>query len=203
MEAFTFAAASDRLSEAVDALVRESMDGVSTHALGEDLISIRRAADRLEAEFLRRLDRFDRGHGPLADGGGGTASWLRDHCAMAWKAGASSAALARTLGELPATLDSARAGRASLGNVTLIAQLAKEVGVEPVASLEEILLGAAETLDVTDMRIVVRAARTKSIPTGRLRPTTAPTNVAGSRASRPMAGCSSCVVSSMPKAVRW
>ena len=158
--------ASERLGEAVDALVDESIDGFSTHALGDDLIAIRRAADRLEAEFLRRLDRFDRGHGALADGGGSTPSWLRDHCRIAWKAGAYRARLARTLGELPATLDSARAGRASLGNVTLIAQLATEVGVEQVAPLEPILVGAAETLDLADMRILIQAARLRIDPDG-------------------------------------
>src|SRR5580692_4486523 len=147
MEAFAEPDARERLNEAVDALVGESIDDFSTHVLGEDLVAIRRAADRLEAEFLRRLDRFDRAHGALADGAGSTVSWVRDHCAMTWKAGANRVRLARTLGELPATLDSARAGRASLGNVTMIAQLANDVGVEQVAPLEHILVGAAETLD--------------------------------------------------------
>ena len=77
MEAFAIRMPRDRLDEAVDALVDESIDGFSTHALGEDLIDIRRAVDRLEAEFLRRLDRFDRAHGALADGGVSTVSWLR------------------------------------------------------------------------------------------------------------------------------
>jgi hypothetical protein len=35
---------------------------ISRHTLGEDLIDIRRAIDRLEAEFIRRLDRFHRTH---------------------------------------------------------------------------------------------------------------------------------------------
>ncbi len=97
MEAFAIADASDRLGEAVDALVNKSIDGFSTGALGDDLITLRRAADRLEAEFLRRLDRFDRAHGALADGGGSTTSWVRNHCAMAWKAGAYRVRLARRL----------------------------------------------------------------------------------------------------------
>jgi hypothetical protein len=170
IEAFAIPVARDAVNAAVDALVNESIDGLSTHALGEDLISIRWAVDRLEAEFLRRLDRFDRGHGALADGGGSTASWLRDHCAMAWKAGAYRVRLARTLGEVPASLDSARAGRASLGNVTLIAQLANAVGVEQVAPLEHILVGAAETLDLTDMGVAPPAdgsawtGRTRALP---------------------------------------
>ncbi len=152
--------------EAVDALVGESIDGFSTQALGDDLVAIRRAADRLEAEFLRRLDRFDRAHGALADGAGSTTSWVRDHCAVTWKAGASRVRLARTLGELPATLDSARAGRASLSNVTMIAQLANDVGVAQVALLEHILVGAAETLDPGDMRTVTQVARLRIDPDG-------------------------------------
>jgi len=42
-----------RLSEAVDALVDESIDDLSTYALGEDLVDIRRSIDRLEAECVR------------------------------------------------------------------------------------------------------------------------------------------------------
>ena len=158
--------ARDRVNTAVDALVDESIDDFSTHALGADLIDIRRAADRLEAEFLRRLHRFDRAHGALADGGGGTVSWLRDHCALVWKAAAYRVRLARTLGELPATLDSARAGRASLSNVTMMAHLANDVGVEQVAPLESILVGAAETLEPADMRTLTQATRLRLDPDG-------------------------------------
>ena len=152
MEAFAMPDASDRLDDAVDALVDESIDGVSTHALGADLVDIRRDIDRLEAEFVRRLHRFDRAHGALADGGVSTVSWLRSHCGMTVKAAAYRVHLARTLGELPATLDSARAGRASFTNVTMIAHLAEDVGVAQVAPLEHILVGAAETLEPGAMR---------------------------------------------------
>jgi Domain of unknown function (DUF222)/HNH endonuclease len=166
MEAFAMPDARDAVNAAVDALVDESIDHVSTHALGADLINIQRAADRLQAEFLRRLHRFDCAHGALADGTGSTASWVRDHCAMTWKAGAYRARLARTLGELPSTLDSARAGRASLSNVTLIAELANAVGVEQVAPLESILVGAAETLEPPAMRTLTQAARLRIDPDG-------------------------------------
>ncbi|HEY6782425.1 MAG TPA: hypothetical protein VI296_04255 [Candidatus Dormibacteraeota bacterium] len=53
MEAFAIPDARDRLGDAVDALVDESVDEFSTHALGEDLVDIRRAI------VLRRLHRFD------------------------------------------------------------------------------------------------------------------------------------------------
>jgi len=158
--------AGDRLNDAVDAFVDESVDEVATHALGADLIDIRRAVDRLEAEFIRRLDRFHRAHGAQADGGVTTVSWLRHRCGMTAKAAAYRVHLARTLGELPATLDSARAGRASLGNVTMIAHLANDVGVEQVAPLESILVGAAETLDPGAMRTLTQVTRLRVHPDG-------------------------------------
>ena len=166
MVALAFGDARDDVKRAVDALVGESIDAVSSHALGEDLIDIRQAIDRLEAEFLRRLHRFDGAHGALAEDGGSTPSWLRDHCAISWKAGAAHARLARTLGELPDALDSARAGRASLSNVTLIAQLAGDVGVAQVAPLEGILVRAAETLELTEMRTLTQATRVRLDPDG-------------------------------------
>jgi hypothetical protein len=166
MEAFAIPDAKDAVHAAVDALVDESIDGFSTHALGADVVDIRREIDRLEAECLRRLGHFDRAHGALADGGVSTTSWVRDHCAMTGKGAAERVHLARILADLPVTLDSARAGRASLSNVTMIASLAKDVGVEQVAPLENILVGAAETLEAAPMRIVIQATRLRVDPDG-------------------------------------
>jgi hypothetical protein len=165
MEAFALPETTDRVRDAVDALIGESIDGCSTHALGADLIDIRREMDRLEAEFLRRLHRFDRAHGARAEGVS-TVSWLRAGCAMTAKAAAYRVHLARTLGELPATLDSARAGRASFTNVTMIAHLAEEVGVEQVAPLEHILVGAAETLEPRQMHTLTQVTRLRLDPDG-------------------------------------
>jgi len=166
VEAFAISDARDRVNEAVDALVDESIDDFSTHALAADLIDIRRAIDRLEAEFVSRLHRFHSDGGALADGGVSTVSWLRSHCGMTVKEAAYRVHLARTLGELPATLDSARAGRASFTNVTLIAHLAEDVGVEQVAPLESILVGAAETLEPGAMRTLTQAVRLRLDPDG-------------------------------------
>jgi hypothetical protein len=85
---------------------------------------------------------------------------------MAWKTGAYRARLARTLGELPATLESARAGRASFANVTLIATLAGAVGVEQVAPLEHIFVDAAERLEPGAMRTLTQGARIRLDPDG-------------------------------------
>ena len=48
----------------------------------------------------------------------------------------------------------------------MIAQLANDVGVEQVAPLEHILVGAAETLDLGDMRTVTQVARLRIDPDG-------------------------------------
>jgi|HubBroStandDraft_6_1064221.scaffolds.fasta_scaffold01666_5 hypothetical protein len=166
MEALALPDARDRLDDAVDALVDESIDEFSTHALGEDLIDIRRAIDRLEAEFIRRLHRFDRAHGAVAAGGVSSVSWVRAFCRMTVKASAYRVHLARTLGELPTTLGSARAGRASFSNVTMIAHLAEDVGVEQVAPFESILVSAAETFEPGAMRTLTQATRLRLDPDG-------------------------------------
>src|SRR6202035_4453734 len=166
MEAFAVPDARDRVQDAVDALVDESIEGFSTHALGADLVDIRRAIDRLEAEFIRRLHRFHHERGAQADGGGSTVSWLRRCGGMTAKAAAYRVHLARTLGELPTTLDSARAGRASFSNVTMIAHLAEDVGVEQVAPLEGILVGAAETRAPGAMRTLTQVTRLRLDPDG-------------------------------------
>ncbi len=165
MEAFAIPDARDVLNHAVDSLVDETIDGLSTYALGGDLVAIRRASDRLEAEFVRRLHRFHQGRRAQSDGGGTTVSWLR-RCGMTAKAAAYRVHLAKTLGELPATLDSARAGRASFSNVTMIAHLAGDVGVEQVAPLEHILVKAAETLEPGGMRTLTQVTRLRLDPDG-------------------------------------
>jgi hypothetical protein len=93
-------------------------------------------------------------------------SWLRSRCGMTVKAAAYRVHLARTLGELPVALDSARAGRASFSNVTMIAHLAEDVGVEQVAPFEGILVGAAETLEPGAMRVLIQATRLRLDPEG-------------------------------------
>ena len=166
MEARAFTDTRARLREAADALVNESIDGVTTSELGADIIEIRLAVDQLEAECLRRLHRFHVDRGAQSDGGGTTVSWLRRSCGMTAKAAAYRVHLARTLGEMPAMLDSARAGRASFTNVAMVGHLAGAVGVEAVQGFEDILLPAAEALDPGRMRRATEATRLRIDPDG-------------------------------------
>jgi Domain of unknown function (DUF222)/HNH endonuclease len=166
MQALAISHARERFRDDLDALIGEPIDGVATSELGADIIDISLAIDRLEAERLRRIHRFHSDRGALSDGGGTTVSWLRRCCGMTAKAAAYRVHLARTLGEMSATLDSARAGRSSFTNVTMIGHLAGEVGVEQVRPYEDILVKAAEQVEPRQMRYVTRTTRLGIDPDG-------------------------------------
>jgi hypothetical protein len=166
MEALAISDARERFRDDLDALVGESIDGVTTSELGADIIDISVAIDRLEAERLRRIHRFHCDRGALSDGGGTTVSWLRRCCRMTAKTAAYRVHLARALGELPATLDSARAGSASFTNVAMIGHLAKHVGVEQVQPFEDVLVGAAQTFEAREMHTLTEATRLRLDPDG-------------------------------------
>lgn len=147
------------LAAAVDRLAADPVDHIPTHALGDELASIRRQIDRLEAQFIRRLHRFDRGHGALAEGAVSTVSWLRGTCGLTGGAAVDRVRIARVLEELSETTTSFRAGTAPLANVSLIARLADDVGVDNVRTVEHILTVAAEKLDAGRMRLLVACTR--------------------------------------------
>src|SRR5580700_8300826 len=175
MEALVFSDPRANLRDAADALVNESIEGVTTSELGTDIIEIRLTIDRLEAECLRRLERFHADRGAQSDGGGTTVSWLRRSCGMTAKAAAYRVFLARTLAEMPAMLDSARAGRASFTNVAMVAHLACAPPPKPFDS-------ASIPTACSPMRITL-------------------TSDGGWTAIGRMAECSFSAGSSMPKAV--
>src|ERR1700730_15662491 len=133
----------DSLADAVSGLAAETVDHRSDHALGDDLVAIRAQIDRLEAEFIRRLQRFDHNRAALAEGAVSTVSWVRGRCGLSGAAAAERVRMARVLDDLPQTTASLRDGRASFANVALIARLADDVGVEATRSVEDTLVCAA------------------------------------------------------------
>lgn len=141
----------ERLAHVVDDLAGEEIDDLADAALGTDLVSLRRVIDRIEAEFIRRLERFDTQHGALAEGAVSTVSWLRSTCGLTGGAAADRVRMARRLADLPATTASFRAGRAGFANVSLIARLADEVGTDATRTVEATLVTAAEALDAVRM----------------------------------------------------
>ncbi|MHB8718088.1 MAG: HNH endonuclease signature motif containing protein [Candidatus Dormibacteria bacterium] len=141
----------DELVSAVDALAGESIDAHGTHALGDDLVALRRQVDRLEAQFSRRLHRFDRNHGAQGENSPTTVSWLRSACGLTVNAAVDRVRIARTLDQLPMTAASFAAGRSPYANVSLISRLAENVGCAETCAVESTLVPAAETLDAGRM----------------------------------------------------
>jgi Domain of unknown function (DUF222) len=149
----------DSLADAVSGLAAETLDHRSDHAIGDDLVAMRAQIDRLEAEFIRRLHRFDRSRAALAEGAVSTVSWVRGRCGLSGAAAAERVRMARVLDDLPQTTASFREGRASFANVALIVGLAGDVGTEATRSVEDTLVGAAEKLDIGRMSRLVAFTR--------------------------------------------
>jgi len=86
----------------IDRLAEEDPGLVPASGLGDDLRRLRSAIERIEAEFSRRLERFDRDQGYVPSGYGSAAGWLNDECRMTRSTAWERVRQARRLAELPA-----------------------------------------------------------------------------------------------------
>ena len=156
------------LRRCVDELAADDLDGRADAALSHDLVAIRREIDRLEAEFSRRLRRFDRARGYVGDGAATLVSWLRHLCRLSGGAAHERVEVARELEQLPATESAWREGEIGYQHAAVIAHSAAEVGVEAVRAVEADLLEAAGRLDPGRLRQVTRYLRYCVDPDGAL-----------------------------------
>src|SRR5215470_17407643 len=99
------------LAGVIERLGQEDLQQVPSSCLGDDLRAIRCAIDRLEAEFCRRLERFDGDQGWVPDGNASTAGCLSEQCRITRSTAWERVRQARRLGELPATAGSLRGRR--------------------------------------------------------------------------------------------
>ena len=113
----------------------------------------------MEAEFSRRLERFDRSHGYVPSGYCNAAGWLNDECRMTRSTAWERVRQARRLAELPATSEAFAAGEVNLAHVGVITRSAQQVGCEAVRDAEPILLEAARRLDARQLRYVTAQLR--------------------------------------------
>lgn len=156
------------LRASVEALAAEDIDGLSDHALGDDLIDLRRQIDRLEAEFARRLFRFDRCRGYAAEGAPSVVSWLRHTCRLAASTASHLTEVARRLPDLPLTQAALRSEEIGFQHAAVIARSAGEVGTDVVVEMEPTLVEAAKKLDPGRLRLVTRHLRHCVDPDGAL-----------------------------------
>ncbi len=142
------------LTSALDELAAEDIRNVGVGALGDDLVALRRAADRLEAEFTRRLAAFDRRGGAAAEALP-TVAWLRHHCHFSHSVASARVGVARRLDELPETAAAFAAGDIGVDHVRAVALVRDEAARATVTAAEAALVAyAVQSTPVEVARLV-------------------------------------------------
>src|SRR5215472_7497742 len=147
------------LAGVIERLGQEELHQVPGSCLGDDLRAIRCAIDRLEAEFCRRLERFDGDQGWVPDGNASTAGCLSEQCRITRSTAWERVRQARRLRELPSTTEAFAAGEISQAHVGVITRAAEQVGCEALRDAEPILLEAVRRLDARQLRHVTAQLR--------------------------------------------
>ena len=70
----------ERINLLLDQLAAEDLTSLPAESMGDDQIALHRITNRVQAESLRRLHRFDSGEGYAASGARTVKSWLRSRC---------------------------------------------------------------------------------------------------------------------------
>src|SRR5258708_10820749 len=113
----------------------EDRAGLTGAELGASIGEDRRASDRLEADFSRRLARFDSMRAFEASGAVDSISWLRNHGRLSGGAAAERVKVATKLAELPVMARAFANGELSFGQAAVVARAAERVGSEGAAEL--------------------------------------------------------------------
>jgi len=142
------------INEGLQRLREEDLHAVPASALGEDLQELRRHINGCEAEFTRRLRRFDKGGGYAATAALTAKAWLRWKCNFSPAAAADRVAVSRELADLPLATEAFADGDISYPHAAMIARTAEKLGEKMEANAETILVTAAKDLDLGQLRVV-------------------------------------------------
>ena len=154
----------DQIDCALDRLAAEPLAGVD----GDELARLHRLETRLQAEFARRLERFDREGGCAVDGSLTTGAWLRGRCHLTPGAAKLRVMVARGLRALEGTAAAFAAGDITYSHAVGVVRTASQVGAPLVADAEPILLEAARQLDCRRFGYVLAYFRNTVDPDGAL-----------------------------------
>lgn len=144
------------LTSAIDELAAIDLDDLPVSAIGDDIAELTRQRNRLDAQILRRIERFDRRGGAVEHGS--TQSWLRSELRMTAPDAHRDVALARDLADvLPATMAAMADGGISPQHAQAIARLRRTVDDVAVIAAEPHLAEAARTSTPKDMRAFTSA----------------------------------------------
>ncbi|HEX9375358.1 MAG TPA: DUF222 domain-containing protein, partial [Actinomycetota bacterium] len=130
--------------------LRRLSDAEVEHGLG----ALRRAAGMLDAETARWLREAERRGAHEREGHSSMASWVEHRFATTWGDAARQVRMARALEEMPATREALYSGEVS---TTAVGQLveAREANPKEFSRVESVLVDAARTLPVRDLRKAV------------------------------------------------
>src|SRR5260370_9061550 len=137
----------DEINSLVDRLSSEALTAVPSEAMADDQLALQRIVSRVQAEFLRRLRRFDSGQGYDNTLALSAKAWLRWKCNLTPEAASDQVEVARELDSLPQTAKGFADGDSSYRHVALIGHTAAELGDKMEAEAEDILVTAARELD--------------------------------------------------------
>ncbi len=157
------------INSILDRLSAEDLTVMPSEAMADDQLTLQRIGSRVQAEFLRRLRRFDSGQGYANTLALSAKAWLRWRCNLTPEAASDQVEVARQLDSLPQTAEAFAEGDISYRHVALIAHTAKELGDKMEAEAEEILVTAARELDPKRLKMACLQLRHCLEPDGVLR----------------------------------
>ena len=147
------------MNQGLQRLREEDLFAVPASSLAGDLEELRRHINGCEAEFTRRLTRFDKGQGYEASGALTVKAWLRWKCNFSPSAASDRVAVARELACLPQATQAFADGDFSYAHAAMIARTAERLGEKMEANAETILVSAAKELDLARLRFVTLKLR--------------------------------------------
>jgi uncharacterized protein DUF222 len=140
------------INSILDQLADEDLTAVPAEAMGDDQVALQRICNRIQAEALRRLRRFDKGQGYANSMALSAKAWLRWKCNLTYGVASNQVEVARQLATLPQTSRALADGDISYRHASLIARTAEQLGDKMEAHAEEILVNAAKELDPLRLR---------------------------------------------------
>jgi uncharacterized protein DUF222/HNH endonuclease len=141
---WTSAEAFREINSILDSLAAEDLNAGPAEAMGEDQIALQRICNRVQAEGLRRLRRFDSGQGYRPSGALTARAWLRWQLNLTASTASERVAIARKLAVLPQTDQALAGGDISYRHVALIAETASQLGDKFEAQAETILVDVSK-----------------------------------------------------------
>ncbi len=115
------------INSLLNRLASEDLNSVSAESMGDDQIALHRIGNRVQAEGLRRLRRFDSGQGYAPSGALSARAWLRWQLNLTVTSASERVAISRRLAALPQTEQALADGDISYQAETILVDVSKEV----------------------------------------------------------------------------